>query len=546
MRNYFAIIFFLTLITGCKKEAVQSAPDKTGKTYYIDSKNGNDSNDGLSPDKAWNSLSKAGKMRFEEGDIILLKKGCTFKGKLSLQAEGTKDNPVKISSWPENDPSLPLPVIDAKRYPAGISVTNCSFLEIENIEIISDAGTPAENEALKKRYGVLAISGNGYQSSDIVLRNLYIHDIYASKEIPSGGQNPTSNRGMGIYFESNGGGTFKNISIEKCRIENTGHTGIKIRAITSDTAKYVHGVNITDNRLKDIGGPGIQPGKCINVTVRGNVVDHSGSMLDPRMHGRGSGIWPWYSKNVLIEHNTFMYAHGKMDSHGVHIDHHCNDVIVQYNMSIGNEGGFVEILGENYNCSYRYNISVNDGSRVKGVDGAMQNGEILFISNYTGKDVEKRGPFNNYIYNNTIYVRKDIVSGFFLSPTTDGLLLANNIFCILGETQTTVRNGNNVPGAEIKNVIIKNNLYKYHGTIPPDFPVQDSLPLWGDPEFVHPGGINADDYIPANAAIVKDKGIIIKKLPGDAVGLKAGLRVTKDILGNPITGNPDMGAIEIK
>lgn len=546
MQLPFTILLFLILISGCKKDVAQGTPDNTGKTYYIDSRNGNDNNDGLSPGKAWKSLFKAKEVKFSGGDRILLKKGCTFNGKLSLRAEGTESNPVKVSSWPTNDNSLPMPVIDAKRYLAGIEIVNSSNLAIKDIEIISDAGTPAEPEALKKRYGVMVISNEGYNSKNIFLRDLYVHNIYSAKEIPAGGQNPTSNKGMGIYFESSGNGTFTNIGIEECRIENTGHTGIKIRAITSDTSKYVHDVRILNNNLKDIGGPGIQPGKCINVLVKENIVDHSGSTLDPRMHGRGSGIWPWYSKNVLIEHNSFMYAHGKMDSHGAHIDHHCNNVIVQYNMSIGNEGGFVEILGENYNCSYRYNISINDGSRVKGIDGAIQNGEILFISNYTGKDVKKSGPFNNYIYNNTIYVKEDIVSGFFMAPTTDGLLIANNIFCILGETRTSVRNGNNVPGAEIKNVIFKYNLYRYQNTIPADFPVQDSIPLWGDPEFANPGGLNAEDYIPANKTLVKDKGIVIKNLPGDAIGLKGGLKVTKDILGNPVTGPPDMGAIEIK
>ena len=31
--------------------------------------------------------------------------------------------------------------------------------------------------------------------------------------------------------------------------------------------------------------------------------------------------------------------------------------------SYNNEGGFAEILGDNINCGYRYNISVNDGYR---------------------------------------------------------------------------------------------------------------------------------------------------------------------------------------
>jgi len=122
--------------------------------------------------------------------------------------------------------------------------------------------------------------------------------------------------------------------IQMNNAENVEISGIKIRSEAKDSSDYTHDVTILNNRLKDIGGPGIQPGKCINVMVKGNVVDHSGSLSDSRMHGRGSGIWPWYCRDVLIEHNKFMYAHGKMDSHEAYIDHHCFNVIIQYNMSI--------------------------------------------------------------------------------------------------------------------------------------------------------------------------------------------------------------------
>jgi len=34
-------------------------------------------------------------------------------------------------------------------------------------------------------------------------------------------------------------------------------------------------------------------------------------------------------------------------------------------------------------------------------------------------------------------------------------------------------------------------------------------------------------------------------LPGDDVGVEAGLKVTEDYLGSPIIGPPDMGAFEM-
>lgn len=40
-------------------------------------------------------------------------------------------------------------------------------------------------------------------------------------------------------------------------------------------------------------------------------------------------------------------------------------------------------------------------------------------------------------------------------------------------------------------------------------------------------------------------GIEIMRLPDDSYGLKVGLKAETDILGNEITGMPDLGAIEL-
>ena len=69
--------------------------------------------------------------------------------------------------------------------------------------------------------------------------------------------------------------------------------------------------------------------------------------------------------------------------------------------------------------------------------------------------------------------------------------------------------------------------------------------LFGDLQFKIPGGFNAEDYIPQNAEIIQDKGILIENIPGDSIGLTIGLKVDKDFFGNQIKGAPDLGAIEL-
>ena len=79
------------------------------------------------------------------------------------------------------------------------------------------------------------------------------------------------------------------------------------------------------------------------------------------------------------------------------------------------------------------------------------------------------------------------------------------------------------------------------GNWPAEALIQDSSPLFGDPQFKKLGGLSPEDYTPTNISI--GKGIEIPFLPGDNFGLLNGLRMDEDFLGRKITGTPGLGAI---
>lgn len=54
-------------------EAVQAEENSQGKTYYVDSENGKDTNDGLSEGKAFQTLNKVNDLTLGAGDRVLLK-----------------------------------------------------------------------------------------------------------------------------------------------------------------------------------------------------------------------------------------------------------------------------------------------------------------------------------------------------------------------------------------------------------------------------------------------------------------------------------------
>jgi hypothetical protein len=520
------------------------------RTFYLDARHGSDTQDGFTPETSWQTLDRAGRVTYRPGDRLMLRRGCTFSGTLLVRANGNERAPVIIDAWQADAPEANLPRIDARDRLAAIHISDSRHVEIRNLTLTADGGERPQPEARTRRYGVLITTTAKGSYAHIHLNNLYIHDIFASESVSSEGPRPTSNMGMGIgVIQDDSRAALSDVCIENCRIERTGHTGIKLAGNRSDAHAGIDGVRMLNNRLTTIGGPGIQPSRCRRVLVRGNTVDGSGSSRDPRMHGRGSGIWPWGCQDVLIEKNRFMHARGLADSCGAHIDFNCRDVVVQYNLSLDNEGGFVEILGNNHNCAYRYNISINDGFRVKGRGGAKQEGKTLWTSGYVGRKQTKTGPINSYIYNNTIFTGQHGRACFSFGGTTDGILIANNIFYILGDRVAAVAGDQDQRperAGPLERVCFTNNLYLRENLLPRDLPIDDSQPFTGDPGFKNPGGSTPADYIPTDARVVKDRGIPIAPLAGDAIGLRIGLEVKEDFLGRPITGRPDLGAIEFE
>jgi hypothetical protein len=98
---------------------------------------------------------------------------------------------------------------------------------------------------------------------------------------------------------------------------------------------------------------------------------------------------------------------------------------------------------------------------------------------------------------------------------------------------------------DISDVLFTNNIFLKATTWPKEVLIKDTQPVIGDVQFSKPNGDKLTDYIPKNSLLIVDKGIEIPLIPGDTKGLFTGLKVTRDILGKPIVGKPDMGAIEI-
>ena len=71
--------------------------------YYV-SAEGDDANDGITPETPIKTLSKASSLSLKAGDSVLFRKGDTFVVNLRYSdLEGSKETPIAIASYGEGD-----------------------------------------------------------------------------------------------------------------------------------------------------------------------------------------------------------------------------------------------------------------------------------------------------------------------------------------------------------------------------------------------------------------------------------------------------------
>ena len=490
-----------------------------GHTYYFNSISGDDSNLGTK-EKPFKSFYFFENINLKEGDKILLANGSTFTNTINL----INKNGIEVSNYVV-DNNKKTPIIDSKGKIAAIFIENSSNINISNIEITANGGGANEflHNKLKTdlRTGLLYLVTdkkihNNLNISDVKIRDIFYENpgyLRNEKEVRT--PNGTKSYGWGIRVVNlSDEGNLVNIKIESSSFINISHTAIRFKGIREN---QFNNIEILNNIVLRSGGPGMVFNSTKNLYANGNDINYSGSFDDSRKWGRGSGLWTWGSSYAVISHNKFQNANGPADSAGCHIDFNCNDIIVENNLSRNNAGGFIEILGNNYNCSYRYNLSINDGHRVKGENGAFQEGKTFWLSGYVGNGKERNGPFNSYIYGNKVYVGGDIIPKIAVDKAARGVFVANNIFyfendpvMVLGDQYKPDIGG----GSQIKNVFFENNILKKNHW-PNEVLIQPKNNIY------LPYPINVDDIIHDLNYFFLDE-TAIKYLKNDSKGLWKG------------------------
>ncbi len=392
--------------------------------FYISSSMGDDNNNGTTVNSPFKTLNKVNSMDIIPGDSLLFKKGETFKGELVILNEGgKKDLPVFIGSYGNGK----QPILDGNGYLSTIHIVNSSYLHFSDIEIKNDGGEPQTGEPDNIRYGIYFENSRNdgtfyehYRLTKLTFKNIF-------PTIPVTDDDKTGVNGHAIATSGSWGDEvrptrFDDMVIQDCYFTRTARHATVFGAVNN--------LEIRNNLFEHTGGAGMVIGNnCSNILVEGNVTNYTGSKIDERMAGRGSGIWCFQSRNLTVQHNSFKHAHGIHDSYGMHIDIGNRNVVYQYNLSEDNEGGFVEILGKNVNVGYRYNLSIGDGWRKRG----NRHGQIFWLAGWSGDPQNPIGSDSIFIYNNSIYVRDTIAPGIWIEEVSKKARIYNNIIYVANQ-----------------------------------------------------------------------------------------------------------------
>ncbi len=408
-------------------------------TYYISSTSGNDANDGQSPGKAWQHLSKIylksiSKDAFQPGDSILLRRGDQWDGQIRVQGNGTAQKPITLGAYGEGPkPSIYGDNPDARWETVtgqqGIYTTDMGrgsilgsvLMDGKTLKTIYPAGSLNHDEDLQMFLASLQPGSLAGQFDG----RLWVRMI--DKKSPN--KATRIFRAAGIFIANSSYVQVENLDIQRF------YTGIDVSdsqqvLIHHNDIQDVLGIGIylrsgdehcqvTSNTVLRSGNTALYVLKGSNNTFRDNWVSHvDTNILGVHVSGDGMGIGLQQSQKSLVEYNYFARSGG--------VDfYYEQDSTVRYNYlyrvrsSGAPHGVNLEVYGNIYNLA----------------SPAGQPGS-------TGVNGVATGPGTIAIFNNTIFN----ASGFLVMGSSDKggkIVFSDNIaFSSLPGTAMTVFGAN--------------------------------------------------------------------------------------------------------
>lgn len=524
---------------------LKQSPGNT--SYYLDSA-ASAGGDGLSPERAWNTLDSPNQMRFAPGDKLLIAADSVFLGQLYPKGSGSAAAPIVIDRYGEGQKPLidgngrygPTPAYGANgpfgEAGSAVYLLNSQYWEINNLRVRNWD----ESTANRERSGIRVEASGGGVYSHIYIRDCDVYDVRGYR-----GQDSIWNEGSfyGARTTHRTGGInfcsytardpsdetviidseptiFNDILVEDNTVINCDANGITTTNVKGplDDRDYRHtNVVIRGNYIHDVQRSGIIPIYTSGVLAEYNKIDK----FQQTTEGYGCGIWNDRGNDMLYQYNEICNGQNTYDGMAFNFDDMTEDGVIQYNYTHNNVGGGVMLHvrtgSYNRNNVVRYNLSVNDTCNFS----AHQAMIVAVGENATTKIEDAE------VYNNTFINSNDVYPVYM----GDEVIYTNNIFHLTHPNTANRANAYSTVGV---NSIFQNNLFS--GVHAKDEPTGNGNRSVADVGF----------HDTLNGTESQETALAAAKLITGSPAIGAGIPVSgapaEDLYGNALGNPPNVGA----
>ena len=429
-----------------------SYASETGITYYVDSVNGNDENEGTDMNNPIKTVDGLVGAIFAPGTKILFKNGGEYDCAATLSCSGTKENPIVISSYGEGEKAI----LKTDARAEILRLFDCSYITVSNLHFVAPNG------------GGIWIDTYNQTSEGIVIDNVYFTDMQNykvhSRDDFSNGAASARAAVMVKGLPAKSRYAVNDLTITNCEVYNCGN-GFLIWGSWNDAQApwceedeidpiYNEGLLIKNCYFHEMDAEAVVVGICKGALVthcrainccQGEGVDENGEI-----EYFTAAMWFWGSESSTIQYCEIAGQKNVGDGMAVDFDSHTNNCTYQYIYSHDNIRFMCNCpnySGHNGN-TVRYCLSVNDNKgRSTTAVGAQGEHNFSFYNNtiINCGEFQIKNLYNAYFVNNIIVPADGATIAYDIDPSRNNII-KNNCYYKVANPLVDILSKNTVPG----------------------------------------------------------------------------------------------------